>query len=76
MANMNERLKMSWQKLREFLLAEMLEKARTWGERIERNPWTHEYRAAALRAEAAGHDGPIKDFIRRFKMAEALRYSR
>jgi hypothetical protein len=63
-------------KLRELLLAELRDAGARFAEKIERNPWTHDYRAAALRAEAAGHDGPIRDFVRRFKMAEALRYSR
>ena len=56
------------------MLAEWRDAGARFAYYVERNPWTHEYRAAALRAEAAGHDGPIRDFVRRFKQAEAERY--
>jgi hypothetical protein len=62
-------------KMRKLLLAEWRDAGARFAEKVERNPWAREYRAAALRAEAAGHDGPIRDFARRFKQAEALRYS-
>ena len=40
-------------------LDELQQNGRMLAERAERNPWIHAYRAAAQRAEAAGHDGPI-----------------
>jgi hypothetical protein len=58
------------------LLAELRDAGARFAEKVERNLWTHEYRAAALRAEAAGDDGPIKDFVRRFKMDQALHIPR
>jgi hypothetical protein len=58
------------------LLTEWRDAGARFAEKIERNPWTHEYRAAALRAEAVGHDGPIRDFVRRFKMDQALHIPR
>lgn len=54
----------------------MVENARTWGERIERNPWTHEYRRVKAEVERTGDDSLYVDFQRRLKMAEALRYCR
>jgi hypothetical protein len=57
-------------------IAELQRNGLAFAEAAERNPWVHEWRAAALRAEAAGHDGPIKDFVRRFKQAEAALYPR
>ena len=63
-------------KMRKLLLAEWRDAGARFAEKIERNPWTHEYRAAALRVEAAGHDGPIRDFVGRFKQAEAALYPR
>jgi hypothetical protein len=47
---------------------------RKLAERAERNPWTHALRAALAEAEDTGDSKPIDDFVRRFKMAEALRY--
>ena len=58
------------------LLAEMLEKARAWGEHIERNPWTHEWRRVKAEHDRTGDDRLFEDFERRFKTAEALRYCR
>jgi hypothetical protein len=40
---------------------------RLFAERVERNPWTHELRAAMAKAERTGDRRPIDDFARRFK---------
>jgi hypothetical protein len=56
-------------------LAELQRNGRKFAERAERSPWTQALRAAKAEAEATGDSKPIDDFVRRFKMAEALRYS-
>ena len=55
-------------------LAELQRNGQKFAERAERNPWVHALRAARAEAEATGDMRPIEDFVRRFKMAEALRY--
>jgi hypothetical protein len=49
---------------------------RNFAERIERNPWTHEYRRVKAEVERTGDDSLFVDFQRRFKMAEALHIPR
>jgi hypothetical protein len=55
---------LSRRQLRRRLLPEMVEKARTWDERIERNPWTHEYRRVKAEVERTGDDSLFADFQR------------
>ena len=45
-------------------------------ERIERNPWTHEYRRVKAEVELTGDKSLFADFQRRFKKAERERWGR
>jgi hypothetical protein len=48
---------------------------RNFAEQAERNPWIHEYRRVKAEVERTGEDSLYADFQRRFKKAEAERYS-
>ena len=56
-------------KLKPITLAELQRNGRKFAERAERSPWTRDLRAVL----ATGDERPIDVFVRRFKMAEALR---
>jgi hypothetical protein len=47
---------------------------RAFVERVERNPWKHEYRAVKAEVERTGDKTLFEDFQRRFKQAERKRW--
>ena len=58
------------------LAVELERNMRAFAERVERNPWTHEYRRVKAEVERTGDDSLFVDFQRRFKQDEADRYRR
>jgi hypothetical protein len=58
----------------EALFAEAERNAGLAAERIERNPWTHEYRRVRAEVERTGDESLFADFQRRFKKAERERW--
>jgi hypothetical protein len=58
-------------KFKPITLAELQRNGRRFAEAAERSPWTRDLRAAL----ATGDQRLIDAFVRRFKQAEALRYS-
>ena len=66
----------SHKKAREILRAELRDAGARFAEKIERNPWTHEWRRVKAEHDRTGDDRLFEDFERRFKMDEALRYCR
>lgn len=49
---------------------------RRFVERVDSNPWIHEWRRVKTEADRTGDDEPIDDFVRRFKADERRRYLR
>jgi hypothetical protein len=60
---------------RRAMLRHIRRNERAFVRRAETNPWIHEYRRVKAEAERTGDDSLFADFQRRFKRAEAERYS-
>jgi hypothetical protein len=53
----------------EEMIAKFEANARAFAARVERNPWTHLFRAAKAEAESISSDAPLDEFMRQFLAA-------